>query len=61
MKNDKQWKGWNELFKNNSDLLGRRKSEQKALKQFKHMPISMTRYYSPSWSGWNDFLSKVDK
>jgi hypothetical protein len=61
MKSSKQWKGWYEFFKSNPDLLAGKKLEHEPLRQLKHLPIKVIDYYGPNWSGWNDFLSRVDK
>jgi hypothetical protein len=56
MNYDKRWASWSESLDNSVRLSDSNRLVCKTVQKFKHLPISMTDYYSKNWSGWgNDF------
>ncbi len=61
MKGKKEWTDWIEFVKNTQGLTESERTRFVSEKAFKHCPIIMTHYYTPSWSGWHKLLSKTDQ
>ncbi len=61
MRNDKQLKGWLEFIRTCPDFMSEEELEHEASRLLKHLPIKMTDYYGPSWSGWHKYLSTSSK
>ncbi|PSU13777.1 hypothetical protein C9J03_04950 [Photobacterium gaetbulicola] len=61
MNYNKRWTSWSEFLESCSRSSDSDELECKKAQQFKHLPISMTRYYTKNWSGWRDYFEKAKK